>query len=209
MAIQFCCTQCGQPIEVDDEHAGKTAACPYCRHMISVPPQSTYSAEAGVAARPLGGTGAAGPSPFSVEIGATSAIAIDPLVAERQRRARKFGDYAMVITALALIVFVAALVGVVSVMLRELGTVSTASPSAEQIEQVQRVMTKHAWIPMASFASLLLTVIGLSLGIVSLTQTARGNWRGILSVVLCGLFLLCVCTAQLLSFALAGKPPVG
>ena len=43
MAIQFACPGCSQPIEVDDEIAGKSAACPYCQHVVTVPDQTTYS----------------------------------------------------------------------------------------------------------------------------------------------------------------------
>ncbi|TWT41218.1 hypothetical protein RAS1_39120 [Phycisphaerae bacterium RAS1] len=54
MAIQFTCVGCQQPIEVDDEHAGRAAACPYCRHVVTVPQASTLRRDEPVAARPLG-----------------------------------------------------------------------------------------------------------------------------------------------------------
>lgn len=37
MAIQFGCENCRQPIEVDDEAAGRQAQCPYCRAIVQVP----------------------------------------------------------------------------------------------------------------------------------------------------------------------------
>src|ERR1051326_6963684 len=52
MAIQFSCPGCSQPIEVDDQFAGQTAACPYCRQVVSVPVQSTLHARPAVMAQP-------------------------------------------------------------------------------------------------------------------------------------------------------------
>ncbi|MFQ5494127.1 MAG: hypothetical protein ACE5EX_01995 [Phycisphaerae bacterium] len=41
MAIRFLCQSCGQPIEIDDEWAGKTVACPYCRTTVTAPHETT------------------------------------------------------------------------------------------------------------------------------------------------------------------------
>ncbi|MHC4697036.1 MAG: hypothetical protein ACYTFA_09855 [Planctomycetota bacterium] len=41
MAIRFQCASCCQPIEVDDEWASKTVACPYCRQTVTAPAEST------------------------------------------------------------------------------------------------------------------------------------------------------------------------
>ncbi len=40
MAIQFFCTACGQPIEVDDNMANLAVTCPYCRKTVMTPPRS-------------------------------------------------------------------------------------------------------------------------------------------------------------------------
>ena len=37
MSIQFLCSACGQPIEVDDDMANLTVTCPYCRNSVIVP----------------------------------------------------------------------------------------------------------------------------------------------------------------------------
>src|SRR5262245_15480809 len=52
MPIQFRCPGCSQPIEVDDPFAGKSAQCPYCRRVITVPAQTSLDAAAPVEARP-------------------------------------------------------------------------------------------------------------------------------------------------------------
>lgn len=41
MTIQFQCSGCRQPIEIDDEWGGKQVACPYCRRTITAPEFST------------------------------------------------------------------------------------------------------------------------------------------------------------------------
>ncbi len=43
MAIRFRCGSCAQPIEIDDEWATKTVACPYCRKTITAPAESTLT----------------------------------------------------------------------------------------------------------------------------------------------------------------------
>lgn len=40
MAIQFFCTACGQPIEVDDNMANLAVTCPYCHKPVIAPAQS-------------------------------------------------------------------------------------------------------------------------------------------------------------------------
>lgn len=39
--IRFQCQSCSQPIEVDEEWAGKAVACPYCKSTVTAPAQTT------------------------------------------------------------------------------------------------------------------------------------------------------------------------
>lgn len=41
MAIRFQCGSCSQPIEIDDQWASKSVACPYCRNTVTAPSEST------------------------------------------------------------------------------------------------------------------------------------------------------------------------
>jgi len=41
MAIQFICPGCGQPIEVDDEYAGRLVGCPFCQTAAEAPAATT------------------------------------------------------------------------------------------------------------------------------------------------------------------------
>ena len=196
MPIQFCCTNCSQPIEVDDEHAGKTAACPYCRFMVTVPQQSTYDAGAAIDARPAAG------SEVPEHGEALSPLDVPPVVHRpppvplpRQRAAATFGAYALICTLLALALFGAGVIGSVTIAFKNLSNDNGAlSMSPSDMEKMQAALMQHPWISAVQFGGLFFALAGLVLAIVSLAQAARGNWRGIVSVIACGLCLLCVCT---------------
>jgi hypothetical protein len=42
MAIRFSCPACQQPLEIDDNWAGQSVACPYCRRVVNAPQASTW-----------------------------------------------------------------------------------------------------------------------------------------------------------------------
>src|SRR5512140_2444206 len=66
MAIRFSCPSCAQPIEVDDNWGGQSVGCPYCRRVVTAPPQSNWPpAEVPLAspARPLPPQSAASAQP--------------------------------------------------------------------------------------------------------------------------------------------------
>jgi len=91
MPIQFACTHCGKPIEVDDEYADRMATCPFCSNVTRVPPQSTFDAHATVRAQPAVLTSAEHPD----------ATAADPRLADGRRRAARWGTAALVALALS------------------------------------------------------------------------------------------------------------
>lgn len=53
MAIRFACPSCRQPIEIDDEWAGQSVGCPYCRKVITAPAVSAWPTEQIPMAAPL------------------------------------------------------------------------------------------------------------------------------------------------------------
>lgn len=53
MAIQFSCSNCQNPIEVDEEFAEQMATCPYCRAVLKVPLATTLESQQPIAARPI------------------------------------------------------------------------------------------------------------------------------------------------------------
>lgn len=55
MVLQFLCPSCGHPIEIDDEWATQSVACPYCRNTVTAPAESNFVSPSSVPeARPFG-----------------------------------------------------------------------------------------------------------------------------------------------------------
>lgn len=206
MAIQFCCTHCGQPIEVDEEHAGKTAACPYCHHLIGVPQESTYQPGFAVNARPASnapaGTGPTPddqpgirPVPYSLEGVPPPSI--------RQQHALIFGKFALLCAVVAVVLLACMLVAATRVALRIGVPTGYPTMSPEMIEQFQKA-PEAPWITMSQCGWGLFAISGTVLAVVSLMQSARGNWRGWTSLAVCGGMLLCICGAFVLGLVLSG-----
>src|SRR5687768_10334479 len=42
MIIRFQCPSCRQPLEIDQQWAGQSVACPYCKRVVSAPSSSTW-----------------------------------------------------------------------------------------------------------------------------------------------------------------------
>lgn len=197
MAIQFPCTQCGQPIEVDDEHAGKTAACPYCQAHVAVPLSSTYAPEQSVSALPP-----TPPPPGMSEVPSPAPVMgpMAPQIAPaRPASSRAWGNYALVCTVLVIGLFAAGMVRGYVVAIQA-GFSPTSAPSAESWQQLQQRTGGEVVAPGLYFGSLFFAVVGLVLGIVSVVQSV--DWRGILAIVICGLFMLCVCGIYLVAAAM-------
>jgi DNA-directed RNA polymerase subunit RPC12/RpoP len=215
MAIQFCCSQCGQPIEVDDQHAGQTAACPYCRHVVTVPPASTYEPEASVTARPAAAGAWQPPVP-----GANAGLATGPDMAahprppgpaltDRQRAAATYGNYALVCAGLVGALFL----GVIGYsMVFGLHAASRTPNRIQSFEQMAREFQNSpgaGWVAGGECGLVFFALLGTVLAIVSLSQSRTANWRGWTAVVVCGGALLCFCGIFLLGaalFALGGVP---
>lgn len=194
MAIQFRCTGCSQPIEVDDEHVGRMAACPYCRRVVTIPPSSTLEPQVVVTARGLS------------DVQATLPPAIDPARTYAQQQAASYGNFAMICTALTL-----ALCGVFVVRTFTIATQSGivrpgAAPTADDQKRLMELAGRDAWIIGPVYGALFFSLFGLGLGIASIRRSAQSNWRGILACVLCGLYVLCQCGGIIMAGAGLAAP---
>jgi hypothetical protein len=199
MPIQYQCTGCQQPIEVDDEHAGKSAACPYCRQVATIPLQSTYAPSAAIAARPAG-AGAYGAGWPAGRLPATL-LRLDPLQAASVSAARAFGNYALICAALAIVLLT---IGVV----RQITLASQAGLlkpgfglNAEDVKKMSEAVGADPWAVAPVMGALFFALAGLALSITSLIRSRAGNWRAITAGVICGSFLLCNCASGLLAGA--------
>jgi hypothetical protein len=212
MAIQFRCPGCSQPIEVDDIHALGNATCPYCRRVVAVPAASDLGAPGLAAARPaadLPGNGDAPaavsrplppPPPFSP---APEQLHVGPSMTYRDQLARTYGNYALICTALFIVIFVATTIYSFSAFMQTYGSNPASQPMVNAAESA-KFASDHPGIIAGSLGSLFFGIVGLALGIVSVKQTTRENWRGILSVVLCGLFVLFFCAINALGMFIGG-----
>lgn len=211
MAIQFRCPGCAQPIEVDDIHAGQTATCPYCRRVVTVPAESVLD-ERPVTARPAGGRGAVeapnpaasrapGSAPPPIPESTPAGLHVGPVLSHRERGARTFGNYALICTALALLLLATVIVASFTLIAPTLAHSPGSQPTQEQLAQMSAQLEANPWIGAVTMGAGFFALAGLALGITSLAQSRRSNWRGVVSVVLCGGTLLCFCSSALLSVA--------
>lgn len=205
MSIQFECPSCSKPIEVDDEYAGQTAACPYCRKVVSIPSVTTLAPRANTAARPMGPAlpaETAGPSdsaPLELHLG--------PKLTPRQRAALSYANYGLICSALTVLIFVTTLTFGFIFLLRELGvdpaTASTLQPTPEEMSHAQEVVAnKHPWLAAGPMGGGFFAIVGLALGIASLRGRRKSNWRAIVTVLICGMTTVCCASLALLEFAL-------
>ena len=186
MPIQFACTHCGKPIEVDDEYADRLATCPFCDNVTRVPPRSAVDPHATVRAQPAVLTSAEHPD----------ATAADPRLADGRRRAARWGTAALVTLALStlLCIFMLAEFGRITASL--LVNVDHQQLTTEQQDEltkqlIDRVTTEGRAVIVAFFALLPLSVAAILLTGISLF-TGR-SWQGITAGVWCGLFLAAPC----------------
>ncbi|MBL8878581.1 MAG: hypothetical protein JNG88_05620 [Phycisphaerales bacterium] len=189
MPIQFRCIQCDQPIEVDDAYARQAVTCPYCRRVVTAPEQSTLVQSAIPAARPSNAEpGAAAayaqygtvppPPPFSV-------AATNPAA----RAAKSWGNAALVCVSFAVAIFIALFIWGFAIAMqyyKEHGEPPTSLAA-------EKYMNEHAnpAVPVAgSCGTLIFAAAGLVLAIISLSNSAGGNWRGWTALSISSLMLL-------------------
>ncbi len=195
MPIQFRCSQCGEPIEVDDEHANQTASCPYCRHLVTVPTESTYQPTQAVVARPAEGHGTA-PGGWPSDQGGPSSAPVTPVLSDRQRLAVTFGNYALVCAVLAVLAFGAAMIRAAVLMYGDGQMAIGPQPSSEQMQEMQRRLAADSWVGILMMGFFLLSLTGVALSIASLVHHRANNWRAIVAMAFCGAIVVCFCSAE-------------
>jgi DNA-directed RNA polymerase subunit RPC12/RpoP len=207
MAIQFTCTHCGHPIEVDDQHAGQTAACPYCHHVIAVPQESTYRPEAAVTARPATDSPSPGfeGHPFPAPPSPMPRMAYAPVALERQQRAVTYGNYALVCSGIVLALFVGVLAGSIIIGAGRAATLKGGTFSFRQMTEEFQNVPGAMWLGFGEYGMVFVALVGLVLAIVSLTQSRAGNWRGWVGLAVCGGTLGCFCAMAVLVVAILSR----
>jgi hypothetical protein len=114
-----------------------------------------------------------------------------PATTHRDQTARTYANYALICTAITVLLIVGTMIYGATLMADKYGAAATSQPSLNELSE--ELARQHPGLAAGPLGAMFFAVVGLALGITSIRQTARGNWRGIVAVVLCGLFVLCFC----------------
>jgi DNA-directed RNA polymerase subunit RPC12/RpoP len=197
MAIRFHCSGCGQPIEVDDEHAEQAAECPYCQRVVTVPAKSTLDTHELPRAREVP-VPPAPPPPLHV----------GQVVMPHAAAARSFGNYGLICTALALLCLIAQM-AVFAPLILEQFEESARNPGAPANsnrlnEAMQEKVESTPWLLGLSCGLPFFALVGFVMGLVGIIQSRAREWRGWVSAGICGSFLFCALISIILSVVGAG-----
>jgi hypothetical protein len=191
MAIQFLCAACRQPIEVDAEAANQVVTCPYCRKVVTAPPISDPSFQSGAAAarsasEPVGG--------FSVP----QVAAIQP-----GNRLAWFSLGCATVMVLCLCIFL----GMAMNMLKNQGLLNKDTDPAKirefMMEQQKSPSPAVVRINNLSFMLPFFGIVGVVTGIMGVAGRRHPKWPAIVSLVVCGGFLLLMCIISAMALAAA------
>ncbi|MBI5865950.1 MAG: hypothetical protein HZB38_15885 [Planctomycetes bacterium] len=145
MAIQFRCAGCSQPIEVDDQYAGREAQCPYCRRVVTVPQQTTFDSSDTGLARPASGAAVpliTGLPPLPEQGVPTTDAYWQPAPPAppnpRVGTARRIGNIALVCAVLSASLFVLATVLCTVALLPDWIRLNNQQPTPEQLNACRR-----------------------------------------------------------------------
>jgi len=184
MPIQFRCTHCGQPVEVDDEAAEQMASCPYCRQIGRVPAatDATITHDVPVATARLQETRpSVGPTPAQTN------------------PADRLGWIALVMMVIAVLCFLGWGVAFM-IIVNEHGPMTDMNEIQTFVQE--ELENRPGLNNLAFFGACFLPVIGGGLAIVALARSARPRWPAIVSLCLIGGFILLMGFGSLMSLAL-------
>lgn len=189
MPVQFHCSACSKPIEVDDEFAGQAVTCPYCRNVMHAP-----AGQAPLAAT-SGATGVPSPQVFP---GSTLPPSGQP------SKSNWFASAALLCAILLIVLFCIATAGW-SKVVRDIAPDMQVKP--EQMPQLLERTSKEPLLVVSSFLMLLDAILGVLFGILGLTRRTGRRWQAIVGLVVCGLMLACSCLSIIMNYAslAAGK----
>ncbi|MBI5763347.1 MAG: hypothetical protein HZA51_07475 [Planctomycetes bacterium] len=193
MAIQFLCSSCRQPIEVDDDAANQPVTCPYCRQVTQVPAASDPTVAAARASAPPPPPPTTAPS---LTIGSESVgYGPAPIPIPQLEQGNKLSWASFVCAIISVFCFIGIIGYVASV-----AATLPPNPTPEQMNALVRERTAGpATQAIAILGSCVLPVIGVGLGIAALVKRTKPLWPAIVAMVIFSGFVLLTCA----SFALA------
>lgn len=202
MAIQFLCSSCRQPIEVDDDAANQPVTCPYCRQVTQVPAVSDPTVAAARASAPPP------PPPSFTPLPSTSPESVAygpaPIPVPQLEQGNKLSWASFVVAIVSVICFI----GIFGYILSVAATLPP-NPTPEQMNAVVRERTAGpATQAIAILGMCVLPVIGVGLGIAALVKRTKPLWPAIVAMVIFSGFVLLSCAGVVVgaSSAAAKKP---
>ncbi|UCF34069.1 MAG: hypothetical protein JSV78_01940 [Phycisphaerales bacterium] len=194
MAIRFHCAACNQPIEVDDEWALRTVACPYCRKTVTAPAESTLGnlSEIPVA------------SPLD-DVQAFPELRQPAYVATETAKHNYWAIAALVLAVLAFLTF---LISNVISATHMMDVLEPGMTMKEQIDAIQKFQEENqgnlpGWLAGAVIAVLLSCVAWPAAVICGVVGVFRERQRSlaVIALVICGVQLAFVVCSGLMQLA--------
>jgi hypothetical protein len=201
MAIRFSCPSCRQPIEVDDNWAGQTVACPYCRRVVTAPAQSSWPPPVIPVAAPATG-GIAPPPPPGIPAGQP----VTGTFPARRSAGPSVAGWALTLAILAaLLAVIGSLMwygGIVQVALQRTGP----DPSVPELQRTLQEIVLSGSVPTSRavtttlFAGTICGLIALVLAIRSLIGGEGHTGKAVVACVISSLFVACQCVLTMAIF---------
>ncbi|MEK6643745.1 MAG: hypothetical protein AABZ08_07530 [Planctomycetota bacterium] len=195
MAIQFFCTSCRQPIEVDHDVANQAVTCPYCRQITNVPGESDPAvALVAKAPPPPPPPSITGPSPTQPLAALNAPLPIPPL-----EEGNKLSWAAFACAMISLV----SLIGFF-IFLSSFAATLPPNPTHEQInEALKDRPIGPIMFSMFLLGGCVIPVVGIGLGIAALVKRMKPIWPAIVALVTYGGIVVLGCAGLLLAIATA------
>jgi len=134
---------------------------------------------------------------------------VGPRLGPRELAARTYGNYALISTLVGLVLIGATLMYGMVLMSQEMAAVAASQPAGAPIameQMAEKLALNHPMLAAGPLGALFFAVAGLALGVTSVKHSKRNNWRGVLAIVVCGLFIMFFCGIN--GLAVMGGMPV-
>ena len=118
--------------------------------------------------------------------------------------ARTYGNYALICTALVVLLFGCVVIYGITQVAPELMKSPGSQPSPARMAEIEAKLHANLWVGAVQIGATFFALVGLALGIISLVQSRYNNWRAIVSVVICGLSVLCLCGGTVMAVLASG-----
>jgi hypothetical protein len=214
--IQFHCTSCGKPIEIDEEWAGHSVTCPFCQKEVTAPTPNLQQ-------EPLGG------GVDSSERRAVSSAEYSSTYPDSQvRLPNPYGLWGLILSLVSVAAILAGLALFANFFLplmaepieslqEELESAAsdsekqeiTRSKQREIVEEFQR-MVENGEVPASSIVlayggiigGMGLAVVGLILSIVGVTRRNARKGAAIAGLLISSALTICTCCTGFMSFSM-------